>query len=163
MTTTRVPRPAGATTASAPPPSDGDVRLALIDPAAARTTLDGAWWPRSLDLAAELPPLVTELHRRGIVVRRVAYSPGSWEPATRRLRADDRTIRLGWFRTLDPQLLNLSGDDHRARVDLLVVPPESSAEDADRAFAAATDRANCGAPATVLSELRSTGDTPAAG
>lgn len=105
---------------------DGDdVRLALIDPPAERTTLDGAWWPRTRSLTGELPALVEELHRRGIRVTRAAYNPDGWDPAPRRLAADGRIIRLGWFRSIDPQLLNLTGDFTRGRIDLLVVPPDT--------------------------------------
>src|SRR6185312_8673731 len=34
------------------------VRLALIDPPAPRTTLDGAWWPRTSNLTNGLPSLL---------------------------------------------------------------------------------------------------------
>ena len=84
-------------------PAARDRCLALIDPPAARTTLDGAWWPRTRDLTSELSPLVEELRRRGFTVTRVAYNPDLWEPTARRLHADGRTIRLGWFRSIDPQ------------------------------------------------------------
>jgi len=126
------------------------VRLVLIDPPAPRTTLDGAWWPRSRSLTRELPGLVEELHRRGIRMTRVAYNPQAWDPAPRRLEADDRVVRLGWFRGIDPQLLNLTGDFTRGRLDLLVVPPEATRAVARQAFTAATDRANKRTPTAIL-------------
>jgi len=129
------------------------VRLALIDPPAERTTLDGAWWPRTRSLSDELPRLVEELDRRGVRVTRVAYNPDAWEAAPRRLAADGRTIRLGWFRSIDPQLLDLTGDTTRGRLDLLVVPPETAAAAAGQAFAAASDRANRRTPTAVLASL----------
>jgi hypothetical protein len=148
-------------TRSALAPADGagvaSIRLALIDPPAARTTLDGAWWPRTRDLAQELPALVEELHRRGIRITRVAYNPDLWEPAPRRLDADGRTIRLGWFRNLDRQLLNMTGDLSRDRLDVLVVPPDTTAADAEHAFSAATDRANRQAPTELLDTLEAAG------
>ena len=133
------------------------VRLALIDPPAERTTLDGAWWPRTVSLGDELPGLVQELHRRGIRVTRVAYNPGSWEAAPRRLAADGRTIRLGWFRSIDPQLLDLTGDSQRGRLDLLVVPPDTPAEIAEQAFTAATNRGNRETPTVLLAALHQAG------
>jgi Family of unknown function (DUF5994) len=136
---------------------DGAVRLALIDPPAPRTTLDGAWWPRTSTLTDELPALVEELRRRGIRVTRAAYNPDSWAPTSRRLQADGRTIRLGWFRHIDPQLLNLTGDLTRGRLDLLVVPPLSTATDAQRAFSAATDPANQAEPTALLDGLSAAG------
>jgi Family of unknown function (DUF5994) len=135
----------------------GAVRLALIEPPAPRTTLDGAWWPRTSDLTEELPPLITELHRRGIRVTRAVYNPDSWAPAARRLQADGRIIQLGWFRHIDRQLLNMTGDATRGRLDLLVVPPDASEAAAEGAFSAATDRANRDEPTAVLDEVTAAG------
>src|SRR3712207_6547266 len=112
------------------PPGSGDgtgppVRLALLDAMRGENaTLDGGWWPRSRSLTDELPALIRDLHRRGIRITRVGYRRESWEPAPRRLSADDRTIRLGWFQGLDPHLVRLTGGEGgQARLDLLVVPP----------------------------------------
>jgi hypothetical protein len=151
-TVSSAPSPAGT-----PPRRAGDadsVRLALIDPPERRSTLDGAWWPRTRSLSDELPGLVEELHLRGIRVTRVAYNPDSWEAAPRRMAADGRTIRLGWFRSVDPQLLDLTGDEIRRRLDLLVVPPDTEAAAARQAFAAASDRANRRTPTAVLAALQ---------
>ena len=87
----------------------------------------------------------------------VAYNPDLWEPTTRRLGADGRTIRLGWFRGIDRRLLNLTGDATRGRLDLLVVPPDTTASTAQRAFSAATDRANRATPTALLDALDSAG------
>lgn len=129
------------------------LRLALIEPPARRTTLDGAWWPRTRSLTDELPALIQELHRRGVRPTRVAYNPASWDPAPRHLAADGRVIRLGWFRGIDPQMIDLTGDPKRGRIDLLVVPPETSAAVARRAFTAGTDRANRQEPTVLLGAL----------
>ena len=165
MTTIRVTRrsPAPDTGGSTPEPAAPSrrradaVRLALIEPPSARTTLDGAWWPRTADLTDELGPLLEELERRGIRATRVAFNPGSWAETGRRLRTGDRTVRLGWFRHLDPHLLNLTGDPGRARLDLLVVPPDTATATADRAFAAATDRGNSAEPTALLDALDAPG------
>jgi Family of unknown function (DUF5994) len=169
MTTIRVTRrsrisPVGVEATAMPSPvappdrtDRGAVRLALIDPPAARATLDGAWWPRMRDLTHELAPLVEELHRRGIRVTRVAYNPAPWGPTPRRLAADGRTLRLGWFRSIDRHLLNMTGDSNRGRLDLLVVPPDTTAAAAQRAFSAATDRANRDTPTALLDALSAAG------
>ena len=102
----------------------------------------------------ELPALIADLHQRGVRVSRVTYHPQSWDTAPRRLDADDRVIRLGWFRSLDPHLLNLtSGEGGRSRLDLLVVPPDATDAVAARAMAAATARENNGTPTAVLAAL----------
>ena len=103
--------------------------------------------------ASSAPSLVQELHRRGVRVTRVAYNPDAWETAPQRLAADGRTIRLGWFRSIDPQLLDLTGDTTRGRLDLLVVPPDTAAAAARQAFTAASDRANRRTPTAVLVAL----------
>jgi hypothetical protein len=169
MTTIRVTRQPrtspvgvqGTATRSSVAPTDGAeegaIRLALIDPPAQRTTLDGAWWPRTRSLSDELPGLVKELHRRGIRVTRAAYNPDGWDPAPRRLQADSRVIRLGWFRSIDPQLLDLIGDSKRGRLDLLVVPPDTAAAAAQQAFTAATDHANRRTPTALLGAPGPTG------
>ena len=120
---------------------------------ARRTTLDGAWWPHSGNLSLELPALVEELHRRGVRVTRVAYSPAGWDPAPARLVMDGRTVRLGWFGSMDPHLLSLTGDLTRPRLDLLVLPPEATGATAGRGFAAATTAGNDRSPTALLADL----------
>jgi hypothetical protein len=142
VTTIRVTRRPPAPVNGTVPPAPDHLRLALIEPRSPRTSLDGAWWPRTSDLSEELPALLTELHTRGIRATRVAYNPAGWDPAPRRLDADGRVVRLGWFRGLDPHLLNLSGDPARGRVDLLVVPPQTSEPAAAAAFTSATEPDN---------------------
>lgn len=97
--------------------------------------VDGAWWPRSRDLAAELPALVTTLSRRDFTVARVAYHRDSWDGVVRKLPVAGRIIRLGWFRTIDPHLVSLTGLDTQDRQDLLVVPAMSDSQLAERVFA----------------------------
>ncbi|WP_165358423.1 DUF5994 family protein [Haloactinopolyspora alba] len=97
--------------------------------------LDGAWWPRSRDLTAELPALVAALTGNGFEPARVAYNPQTWDAAGRKVAVAERTIRLGWFRTIDPHLVSVTGLDRWDRADLLVVPFDSDPGVADRAFA----------------------------
>jgi hypothetical protein len=133
-------------------------RLALMDQASARrTTLDGAWWPHSRNLFHELPALIDELHHRGVRVTRVAYSPDGWDPAPTRLSTDGRVIRLGSFRTIDPQLLSLTGDLTRTRVDLLVLPPDATEATARQVFAAATAVGNDRSPTALLADVSAAG------
>lgn len=136
------------------------VRMALLEPVPGeQTTLDGAWWPRSRSLGTELPALITELRQRGVRVSRVTYHPDSWDTASRRLDADGRVIRLGWFRSLDPHLLNLTtGEGGRSRLDLLVVPPGATQTVAAEAMSAATTRGNDGTATAVLDALRAVPD-----
>ncbi|ATL70162.1 DUF5994 family protein [Nocardia terpenica] len=56
--------------------------------------LDGAWWPRSADLAAELPDLLAVLAVQLGPVRRVVYDRASWSRTPRQLIIADRAIPL---------------------------------------------------------------------
>jgi Family of unknown function (DUF5994) len=42
--------------------------------------VDGGWWPRSLDLGVELPPLLAEVWSGGYDVFRVSYDLTAWHP-----------------------------------------------------------------------------------
>ena len=107
------------------------------DPSSRQPTLDGAWWPRSRNLAAELPALIVELRERGTRVSRVLYNPGTWDsPPGRKLAADGRVIRVGWFHSMDPHVLTVTNVGGADRLDLLIVPPDTSLGAAERAMAA---------------------------
>jgi hypothetical protein len=156
VTTIRVTRRPATPPTGTDSGETGGPRLALIEPRSPRTTLDGAWSLRTRNLG-ELPALVTELHSRGIRATRVAYDPAGWDPAPRCLDADSRVIRLGWFRSVDPQMLDLTGDLERGRVDLLVVPPDTPKAAVAAAFAAATEAGNSRSPAEIMTGVATAG------
>ncbi|WP_146161209.1 DUF5994 family protein [Nocardia sp. MDA0666] len=60
--------------------------------------VDGVWWPRTQDLAAELPGLLTVLRPHLGPVRRVVYDPTGWSPSTRHLQLGSHRIRLDPYR-----------------------------------------------------------------
>lgn len=95
-----------------------DERLQLVD-APTGGARSGTWSPASSDLSEELPGLVSDLHRKGLRIFRVAYNPDRWDHAPRRIAADGRTVRLGWFHHLPEDLLILQGTAGE-RVDLTV-------------------------------------------
>jgi hypothetical protein len=138
-------------------PDPDEARLVLLDTEKNQvTTLDGAWWPRSTNLAADLPSLVAEFRRRGVRITRVSYHPQLWDPASRKVRVGDRVVRLGWFRTIDPHLVSLTGSN-RERVELLVVPPDTGSATAARAMALAATRGNRSSPTVVLAAADASG------
>ena len=55
------------------------VRLTPIDQCVGEA--GGTWWPRSRDLAGELPALLTALENRLGRVERVVYDPAGWAPS----------------------------------------------------------------------------------
>jgi hypothetical protein len=78
-----MPEPAGGKPVLAGPvPSVPRLRL---DPAGSRgTLLDGGWWPRSGDPAAELPGLIRAIDDRCGRVARLMLGPAGWDSQPRR-------------------------------------------------------------------------------
>src|SRR5581483_3986324 len=77
-------------------------RLRLQPDRSARTLLDGGWWPRSADPAAELPGLILALDERHGPVTQIMLGSAGWDASRPgRLRVDDpvgrRVVRLGWY------------------------------------------------------------------
>jgi hypothetical protein len=111
--------------------------------------VDGGWWPRSWDLAAELPALAEVLAVRLGSVRRVAYAMTAWGAAPRRIEVDGHMVRLEGFRSQDEHVVHVIGAD-RQRLSLLVVPPEATDEAGHNAMMAAAGRDNAERPSKIL-------------
>ena len=94
--------------------------------------VDGAWWPRSSDLPAELPALSTELRDR-CNVERISYNLGSWPKAPRRLLIEHHTVRLSGYRTNSVHTIELRTGRGEATT-LLMIPVDSSPEFAEAAM-----------------------------
>jgi hypothetical protein len=113
-------------------------RLRLQPDQSVPTLLDGGWWPRSADPAAELPGLILALDERHGRITRVMLGTADWNgPRPRRLRVDgpagSRVVRLGWFATMPAGLLTaISANDRRT--DLVTIPPHTSEQDAAAAM-----------------------------
>jgi hypothetical protein len=112
--------------------------------------LHGVWWPRSNDLGAELPAVIESLDRRGFRTEWVSFSRRIWDGAEQQLLIAGRIIRAVSYRAIDPNMVSLNGRDGRARIDLLVVPPDSSPTTAARAFSRIVDRDNSITASDVL-------------
>ncbi|GAA3465160.1 hypothetical protein GCM10018963_71730 [Saccharothrix longispora] len=96
-------------------------RLAMKPGSARGGLLDGAWWPRSTEPAAEFPALVAALGGDG-PIRRASYHLGTWERAERRLDVGGAVVRMEGFHATQPDTVTLIRSDY-SRVRLLVVPP----------------------------------------
>lgn len=110
----------------------------------------GAWWPRTRDLAQELPPLADVLDPLRGRVTRIGVNPRYWPIIPRRIYVNGRVVQVGWFTSeLDPhQILLLSGTV--VRWNLLVIPPETADPSASRLMAAASA---CAGPRSTASAL----------
>lgn len=100
------------------------LRLRLKPKDAPPSILDGAWWPRSRDLATELPSLVEVLAIRLGYITRVTYVTTEWDTAPRRLEIGGHVVRLHGLRAVPGNLVTVTGPEPH-RVSLLVVPPEA--------------------------------------
>ncbi|UUU33222.1 DUF5994 family protein [Streptomyces sp. CA-210063] len=120
-------------------PTSSPLRLSLAPVGAAPALLDGAWWPRSRDLGAELPALTAVLEPLWGRITRVTVNPTHWPVVPRKVPVAGHVVKVGWFLPeQDPhELLLLSY--HVGRWDLLVVPPRTDPVSAAWLMAAASD------------------------
>ncbi|MFC0842897.1 DUF5994 family protein [Streptomyces noboritoensis] len=116
--------------------------------------LDGAWWPRSRDIAEELPALITALTEHLGPITRVGLDATAWRGIPTRLVIDDRVVHLDSFPVGDDTvLITRGGNDH---FSLLVVPPGTTADAARTAMARAVHADNITQAAQIL--IATTGD-----
>ncbi|MFC8342695.1 DUF5994 family protein [Streptomyces sp. NPDC057280] len=128
------------TTAVQPPlPSLPLLRLRLAPARSMPRPIDGAWWPRSYDLLAELPQLLAGLPRAWGHITSVTVHGAAWTAVPGRVLVFNQVVQLR--RSLTPSaphtiVLLTPG---RGRWDLLVVPPDTTEEAAGHLMAAAAD------------------------
>ncbi|WP_328835493.1 DUF5994 family protein [Streptomyces europaeiscabiei] len=119
--------------------SSPSLRLKLAGVRPAPALLDGAWWPRSRDLEAELPSLTAVLDPLWGRITRITVNPIHWPVVPRHVPVAGHVVKVGWF--LDEQdpheLLLLSY--RTGRWNLLVIPPRTPALSAAWLMAAASD------------------------
>ena len=123
-------------------------RLSLKPDDAATGAVDGAWWPGSRDLVAELPAVTAEAATRLGPVERVVYNIDAWAAAPRKIRIADATVRMAGFHSLDADTVHLIGA--RRRLVLLVVPPETDEQTALSVLEAAGHVGNTDSVDTLL-------------
>ncbi|MGN9755818.1 DUF5994 family protein [Streptomyces sp. SD31] len=97
--------------------------------------LDGAWWPRSRDVAVELPGLVGALTEHLGPIARLGLDSAAWDGLPTRLVVDGRVVHLDASSVGDDTVLVTRGDQDL--FSLLVVPPDSPPDAARAAMAQA--------------------------
>jgi hypothetical protein len=81
-------------------------RLSLGTTPDRRSIVDGGWWPRSYDAAAELPGLITAVYDRlGKTTFRVGVSVTAWTNVPHRLPVSGRIIPVWRYGSIDPLLV----------------------------------------------------------
>ncbi|GGT24235.1 MULTISPECIES: DUF5994 family protein [Streptomyces] len=131
-------------------------RLALTPHTSMAGLLDGAWWPYSRDLAAELPPLADALLDRFGRVTRITANPAPWPSAPYRVSVGAYAVHIGWFTGQSPDTMILLSYS-LGRCDLLVVPPETEPASAARLMAAASAPGNVRTTDTLMADEHATG------
>ena len=116
-------------------------RLSVKPDAPTTGFVDGAWWPASRDLAAELTDRLGP-------IQSVSYSIGAWEPVPRKITIGTSAVRMAGYRTQDHDPVDVIGD--RRRLTLRVVPPETDPRAAHDALAAASGVGNTDNVTTLL-------------
>ncbi|GGS60654.1 DUF5994 family protein [Streptomyces violaceus] len=97
--------------------------------------LDGAWWPRSRDIAAELPGLISALTEYLGPITRVGLDARAWEGLPTRMTIDDRVVHIDSFAAGDDTVLITRGEQDL--FSLLVVPSHATPDAARAAMAEA--------------------------
>ncbi|MFJ8182750.1 DUF5994 family protein [Streptomyces sp. NPDC096105] len=129
------------------------VRLSLAPAGSAPLLLDGAWWPRSRDLAAELPALASVLDPLWGRITRVTVNPAQWPAVPHKVPVAGHVVKVGWFRFEqdEHELLLLSYPV--GRWNLLVVPPPTPPAAAAWLMAAASDPRRAATASSLLADV----------
>lgn len=114
------------------------LRLRLKPDRAPAGFVDGGWWPRSTQLAAELPDLLAELTSRSGHAERVIYDENLWETTPSGIEVGEHSVILEASRDQSINTLSVTGRQFGTLV-LLVVPPYAKPSRAYTAVMAAAD------------------------
>jgi hypothetical protein len=142
----------------------GEPRLRLRPDRSGPALLDGGWWPRSADPAAELPGLIFALDKWNGRVTRLMLGTAGWDASRpSRLRvasaAGHRVVRLGWFATMPVGLLTAISATGQ-RTDLVTVPPQTGEREAAAALEQALTAGNRDHAPEILAAISEAGAEP---
>ncbi|MFL6081728.1 MAG: DUF5994 family protein [Mycobacterium sp.] len=116
-------------------------RLRLKPKAPRSGYVDGAWWPRSDDLATELPDLLAVLSVRLGPIDRFIFNLNEWPTASAKFSTGGRRVRLDGYRRQPANTVEVLGLN-RNRIVLLVVPPNADPDKAHATLMAAAVPSN---------------------
>ncbi|MCT9075124.1 DUF5994 family protein [Streptomyces fulvoviolaceus] len=120
-----------------PLPSHPVLRLRLAPRNGMPLPIDGVWWPRSYDLLTELPGLLAGLPRTWGHITNVTVSGTAWSATPGRMLVANQVVQLHRsLSTSAPHTVVLLAPG-RGRWDLLIIPPDTTAEAAEPLMAAA--------------------------
>lgn len=144
ITTDRHPSTVAATGSPDPP------RLELKPTTTTPTgQVDGAWWPRSRDLALELRALIPTLVGRLGRVERIGYHLRDWDPTVRTIAVDGALVRVAGYHHQRAHTIDVLAERHR--ITLLVLPVDGLPEQVRSAMAIAARPGNADTVGDLLS------------
>jgi len=111
-------------------------RLRLKPKAPTSGYVDGAWWPHSEDLEAELPDLLKVLSVRLGSIDRVLYNLADWTAAPVKFSTGGGMVRLSGYHRQPGKTVEIIGRN-RTKLVLLVVPARTEPEHAHSIMMAA--------------------------
>jgi hypothetical protein len=118
-------------------------RLRVTPNRLASEHIDGAWWPRSTQLAAELPALLSSLSDRLGQVVGVGYRRDGWPDTPPYIEVADHPVQLMGFTGDEPAgVIPIGHDGHH--LTLRVIAPTTTEQVAREALAAIPERGNDG-------------------
>ncbi|MGI5427288.1 DUF5994 family protein [Streptomyces sp. CA-179760] len=118
-------------------PSQPVLRMRLAPRSGMPRPIDGAWWPRSYDLLAELPSLLAGLPRAWGQITSVTVNGAVWSEAPGRMLVFNQVVRLHRALAASAPHTIVLLTPGRGRWDLLVVPPDTAEKAAEPLMAAA--------------------------
>jgi Family of unknown function (DUF5994) len=131
------------------PPRVRTPRVRLKPKAHRSGYVDGAWWPRSDDLATELPDLIAVLSLQLRAIDRVTYDLSEWAAAPAELATGGRAVRLDGYHRQPPDTLEVL-DSNDNKIVLLVVPFHTDPDHAHAIVMAAAAADNVSSVDTLL-------------
>lgn len=124
-------------------------RLRLKSKAPRSGYVDGAWWPHSDDLAAELPDLLSVLSVRLGPIGRVIYNVNEWATPPTKFVTGGRMVRIDGYRLQPPSTVEVLGLNS-TKVVLLVVSPHADPAQAHAAMMTAAGPKNASTVENLL-------------
>ncbi|GAA1898709.1 DUF5994 family protein [Williamsia serinedens] len=103
-------------------------RVALKSRPTPSDQVDGAWWPSSRDLAAEVDLLLPALGDRVIAVGRVVFHADDWNCPHARMQHAGTVIRLDGYRFWPSHLVKIRAVKDTDAMTMMVIPPETAAD-----------------------------------
>jgi uncharacterized protein DUF5994 len=124
-------------------------RLRLKPKAPQSGYVDGAWWPHSEDLTAELQDLLSVLSVRLGPIGRVIYNLNEWARPPAKFAIDGRMIRLDGYRLQPVNTIEILGVNG-AKIVLVVISPRADPEQAHATMMTAAGPSNASTVENLL-------------